>query len=150
MTKKKRPTPIDRDRVIDKEKIVKRQNDDIAKVDRLVLRSSSHVKKMDACEYTQPIPGFSVIKNSADLKLVKTYADQKRIKLTYKYVKKMTKIVANVPIFNNVFDFRPHHKRYVYMVFISTLLRSHNEWMLESLIDWSEQCVEYIKTLIPK
>lgn len=59
----------------------------------------------------------------------------------------MTKTVANALMISNDFNLRPHHKRYMCMVFISTLLRPHNEWMLKSLIDWSKKSVKYIKNM---
>ena len=134
----KRPTSIERERVMDKERYVKRQAKDIVEVDRVILHLSSHMKKIDMGGHTQPEPTSSIVKN---------FDDQTPVKLTRKDVEERAKMVVNALIISSDFNLgSPPEEVPVHGLYI-IVTETEEEWMPRSLFDQPEQCVNFFQTL---
>jgi hypothetical protein len=131
-----RPASIEGERVMDKERDVKRQTKDIVEVDRVILHSSLHIKKINLDGHIEPEPTSSAIKN---------FDDQTLVKLTRKDVEEQAKMVANE--LTNSSDFNlgpPPEEVYVHGLYI-IITKIEDEWMHRSLLDQPEQCVNFFK-----
>ena len=129
---------IKRPASIEGERVMKRQAKDIVKVDRVILHSSSHMKKIDLGGHTQPEPRSSTVKN---------FDDQTPVKLTRKDVEERAKMIANALTISSDFNLGPPpeevHAHGLYII----VTKTEDEWMPRSLLDQLEQCVIFFQTL---